>query len=274
MVLFDKNIIQKIRKVLLKYDLKYRIKKIHINKLFNELLKLGNNEVMEGLSSYKESSTNIFSSSTNINNDVSSMHSYSQDESNNTKENSIFTKNTKFTDEEIESLIEICNKFADKEYFIDIPRTLVLLENRLWISNRYKKYIEMLNMKYLLKGVMNYHFKSVRLDPIYEYKKIGHVLNKIIIKLKLLLGFIPKDCGTTIVNDFEAVNENYLDKKMYTYLKRINEQDNMSDYEDDDLEYLCKQKKIEKMTDLEPRNRKDINKITKILKQTSNRENR
>jgi len=121
-------------------------------------------------------------------------------------------------------------------------------------------------MKNLLKGVLNYHFKSDIKDPIFEYKKIGHVLAKIHVKLKLLMEFIPKDYGPamTIFNEYDLINEEYVEKKKYTYLKMLNEQDDLSD-DDKDIINVPK-KAIEKIfyVKVQHNSRKSIDRLIRL----------
>jgi len=293
-IVFDKHIVLKIRKVLLKQSLQKKRKKIHMNKLLKELKIIEDiepaNDLDVSFSSVKEqtstnatvenvsqsSKDNIFpkdemSSSNNLNNNSNSIDELNNS---NTKDDSfeLFKDASEtLTEEERKSIFDICNKFTDKEHFINISRTLTLLENRLWLSNNYTKYLEQLNMKVLLSGVLDYHYKSQinQTNYIFEYKKIGHVINKINLKLKLLMNFIPPSCEENIINEFEGLNYVYKEKKTYLYLKNINEVEDLSDHgEDIEVTDLIKKPVQDKLTyfDVGSNNRKDIDKFVKILK--------
>jgi len=279
-IILEKNVICNIRKVLHKNQYQLKKKKIHISEILKEFnlcvakdTYVGNvaetdqNNTSKDINS--QTSTNLPESVTVNENTFPNelMNSVPKDEKDDSNVDIFSHDNSQLTAKEEKSLIEICNKFTDKENFIDISRTLVLLENRLWPSNNYKKYIEHLKMKSLLSGVLNFHYKSVigSKNYLFEYKKIGHVLYKINLKLQLLMTFIPQDYESTFVSEFERLNQMYLGKKNYAYLKNLDDKDAMSD--NDDVEVYKKKKDIPKITYFQTsqNNRKNIDKLTNLL---------
>ena len=149
----------------------------------------------------------------------------------------------------------VLDKMADKDRMIDIERTLVLLPQRVKLSSNYIKGMGFLNMRFILKGLRSFFFNNALNNPVFSYKKLQQLMIKITIKIKILQKFIPDHMFETLIKNNDEVNKNELFQKNFQNIKRLEQMDELSDFEDED-DNILQSKSISK------KNSKDISETT------------
>jgi hypothetical protein len=124
------------------------------------------------------------------------------------------------------------DKFVDKDKLIDIDRTLILLPARVKYSTHFIESLVYLNMRVVLRGLRKFFFVSAVKNPVYSFKKLQQIIYKLVIKMKVLYQQIPQSSTENILKRFNEINEKEKYKKSYDNLKRMEEDDELSDYDD------------------------------------------
>lgn len=131
----------------------------------------------------------------------------------------------------------LCDKVADKDKMVNIERTLTLLPYRVRLSTNYLRTMEFLDMKFIIRGLRSFFFDNALNNPTYSYKKLQQMLIKITIKMKTLHNFIPNSMFENILKTNMEINNNELYQKNYANIKRLEELDELSDF-DEEQEFL------------------------------------
>jgi len=296
----DRKVIIKIRSVLLLQKMKYNKKKLTLSKLF-KLLNIHAKKSKDNISNktvdFEQEDSHLSFSDTSLKNenspntsvinpdgsnkngnsdissddatkDISKDGSYDNDFTNNNNSNTIRDEE-KLKKDENKLTKKYIYKFVDSEKFLNINRTLTILENKLVITNNYHKFLELLDIKYLIRGISNFHYRSSKINHAYEYRKIGHVLNKIHLKLKFVGSLLPKRMDTHLQKKWFIIDENFGNQRTYANLKQKVENDVMTEIEEEEnaKDYKLEPKSTYKNVGINNANqRKNIDKITKVLR--------
>lgn len=249
--LVNKEVIFKIRKVL--FDYKYRFKKkiISLEELY---LRLGlcKKNPKENKSNSSSISKNTYPTEnrTNSNGDDNSSNNSiannlqrkNNDENVNSNGNSSSDGNSSnscsMSGEKFEKLDNnlayryLIDKIVDKDKFIDIERSLVLLPARAKYSQYFLESLKYMNLRFILRGLRNFFFINAVNNPIYSYKKLQHMIYKILIKFKMIFYYIPENTLEKIQQSYAEINNNKNFLKSFENLRRMEEADELSDYDD------------------------------------------
>lgn len=126
----------------------------------------------------------------------------------------------------------LVDKIVDKDKFIDIDRILVLLPARVKYTQHFLESLQHLNMRFILRGLRNFFFINAVNNPIYSYKKLQHMIYKILIKFKMIFNYIPESTLDKIRNEYREINKNEAFLKSFDNLRKMEEADELSDYDD------------------------------------------
>jgi hypothetical protein len=253
--LVNKEVIYKIRKVL--FDYKYRFKKkiISLEELY---LRLGLYK-----KNVKENKSNKSSISNNENQTDNKSNSNPEDNASNSSLGNNYQLNRKNNEENINSngnsssdgssskynsmsgenfnkvdnhiaFRYLIDKIVDKDRFIDIERSLVLLPARAKYSQHFLESLKYMNLRFILRGLRNFFFINAVNNPIYSYKKLQHMIYKILIKFKMIFYYIPENTLEKIQQSYTEINNNKIFLKSFENLRRMEEADELSDYDDQD----------------------------------------
>jgi len=126
----------------------------------------------------------------------------------------------------------LVDKIVDKDKFIDIERSLVLLPARAKYSQHFLESLKYMNLRFILRGLRNFFFINAVNNPIYSYKKLQHMIYKILIKFKMIFYYIPENTFEKIQQNYSEINNNKNFLKSFENLRRMEEADELSDYDD------------------------------------------
>jgi hypothetical protein len=87
-------------------------------------------------------------------------------------------------------------------------------------------------MRVILRGLRKFFFVSAVKNPVYSFKKLQQIIYKLVIKMKILYQQIPTTSNENILKRLNEINEKEKYKKSYDNLKRMEEDDELSDYDD------------------------------------------
>ena len=89
-----------------------------------------------------------------------------------------------------------------------------------------------MNTRFILRGLRNFFFINAVNNPIYSYKKLQHMIYKILIKFKMIFNYIPETTLDKIKNEYKEINKNEIFLKSFENLRKMEEADELSDYDD------------------------------------------
>jgi hypothetical protein len=243
----NKDIILAFRKVLLDYKYKNKKKIITMDELYR---RLGLNKRLREPGLLREKGTSMSS----INNGNVSDNSGDSNE-NNAKASSFTTQNNP-TDparlsnvyfntggsqvlsrqithlERDAAFMYLVDKMVDKELYVDVDRTLLILPQRVKYTQHFIDSLHFMNMRFILRGLRNFFFVEAVNNPVYSYKKLQQMIYKILIKFKMVYNYIPESVIEKIGIELNEVNKNQQYSKSYEILRRLEENDEFSDYDD------------------------------------------
>jgi hypothetical protein len=124
------------------------------------------------------------------------------------------------------------DKFVDMDKLIDIDRTLILLPARVKYSTNFIECVHYLNMRVILRGLRKFFFVSAIKNPVFSFKKLQQIIYKIVIKMKILYQQIPPSSNENILKRLNEINDKEKYKKNYENLRKMEEEDDLSDYDD------------------------------------------
>ena len=155
-----------------------------------------------------------------------------------TKNNSINTNNpvsNSMSAEKNKSYRILLDKFVDKDRLIDVDRTLILLPARVKYTSHFMETLHYSNMRVILRGLRKFYFMSSVNNPIYSFKKLQQIYNKIMIKLRFIYRYIPNSADEFINQRLNEINQMEKYHKSFTNLRRMEEDDELSDYDGDEV---------------------------------------
>jgi len=258
--IFSKEIIYNLRKVLFDYKYRYKKKIISLDDL-HQRLGLGKKRTKENgltskLSSYNsinkplepvyQANINIDSNSSSSLSNLPNLSNFTPSDinnnikkndnipdSNSTENNRIISKEKKVIKPAVKDVYRyLVDKFVDKDKFIDIERTLVLLPARAKYTPHFLESLRYMNMRFILRGLRNFFFINAVNNPIYSYKKLQHMIYKILIKFKMIFYYIPETTLEKIKSEYREINKNEIFLKSFDNLRKMEEADELSDFDD------------------------------------------
>ena len=179
--------------------IKQRKKIVHVSEIYE---KINQEKKLIGANSF----INLNASVTGSNTLLTNSNNFTINVSNN---NLSVSGDLKTRNELYLSVKNLCEKLMDKDEFIDIDRSSLILPKRIKYSEHFIDGINSLNMKQMLKGLRKYFFMNSVNNPIYSYRKLQQMIYKILIKFKMIIQMIPEQYGDNLVNNFEEENKKY-----------------------------------------------------------------
>jgi hypothetical protein len=87
-------------------------------------------------------------------------------------------------------------------------------------------------MRVILRGLRKFFFTTAIKNPVYSFKKLHQIIYKLVVKMKVLYQQIPLSSNENIMKRLTEINNMEKYKKSYENLKRMEEDDELSDYDD------------------------------------------
>jgi len=129
----------------------------------------------------------------------------------------------------------LINKIVDRDNVIDLERTLIILPERVKYSDAFINSLHYLNMRRVLRGLRTYFFLNTSQNPIYSFKKLEKIVNKILIKFKIIYNYLPESVINELKSEkFPLINNDDRYNKKMENLNKLAEKDEFSDYEDEE----------------------------------------
>ena len=219
-----KEYILALRKVLIKFKYKQKKRIIPINELYIKL------RLIE-----KKKNTGI--------NDSSPLSSGSLSPSpNKYNRQSIITLNSSSFHEQLNAKIRmkaLISKITDNEGYIDIDRTLLILPFKVNYSETFLTNLNYINIRIFQRGITKYLFQREIFNQVYSYKKLQFLINKLLIKFKLIYHFVPRDIQELVQYKFSSINDDpKFSKSAQAFLIEEQKYD-ISEYDDtEDFHFL------------------------------------
>ena len=143
-------------------------------------------------------------------------------------------------------------KLADKDNFIDIERALIIMPESIRLTDDYFKWIRILNLKRIIRGLQNHFFNNTIYNPMFFYKKLNQLLSKINIKMLLLTENIPQNIAVNLNKRMKEVNVEFEENKNQDINAFEEEQDDDEEEGEEEIKQLSKnnysQKSIEEQS--------------------------
>ena len=155
---------------------------------------------------------------------------------------SIITLNSSSFHEQLNAKIRmkaLISKITDNEGYIDIDRTLLILPFKVNYSETFLTNLNYINIRIFQRGITKYLFQGEIFNQVYSYKKLQFLINKLLIKFKLIYHFVPRDIQELVQYKFSSINDDpKFSKSAQAFLIEEQKYD-ISEYDDtEDFHFL------------------------------------
>ncbi len=89
-------------------------------------------------------------------------------------------------------------------------------------------------MRVILRGLRKFFFMNTVNNPIYSFKKLHQIMNKLMIKIRFINLHIPSGCDVNINRRFYDINNEEKYHKSFSNLRAMEEDDELSDVDGDE----------------------------------------